>query len=165
MSMKKGFLFLAVIGLTAACLPVQSAAPLVKFPFRVTIENMQFNFQEVTGIQQEQQVVEYRGGNSKVYSPVKMPGLKKYGNVTMKKGVVSNTKVVADYLNQIKGGNQGKRSKVTIELLDENGKVAMTWFLSNAWAVKMTKSEAKASDREISIDYIEFAHEGMTIKQ
>ena len=54
---------------------------------------------------------------------------------------------------------------ITIELLDENGKVAMTWFLSNAWAVKMTKSEAKASDREISIDYIEFAHEGMTIKQ
>jgi hypothetical protein len=35
----------------------------------------------------ESQVVEYRGGNNKVYPTVKMPGIQKFSDVTLKKGL------------------------------------------------------------------------------
>jgi hypothetical protein len=41
-------------------------------------------FQEVSGLDIEAQPIEYRG-DSKGFSEVKMPGIKKTGNVTMKK--------------------------------------------------------------------------------
>ena len=40
-----------------------------------------------SGLESEAQVIEYRAGNSAIFSTIKMPGLKKVGNVTMKKGI------------------------------------------------------------------------------
>ena len=67
----------------------QSAAtwPLVKFSFQVKWDDKELIFQEVTGLSSETQVIEYRGGSSKVYSTVKMPGIQKFGNITFKKGI------------------------------------------------------------------------------
>ena len=61
--------------------------PLVKFSFQVKWDDAEYIFQEVTGLSSETQVIEYRGGNSKVYSTVKMPGIQKFGNITLKKGI------------------------------------------------------------------------------
>ena len=44
-------------------------------------------FQEVSGLESEAQVIEYRAGNNPIFAPIKMPGLQKVGNVTMKKGI------------------------------------------------------------------------------
>jgi len=109
--------------------------------------------------------MEYRDGNNPVITPRKMPGIKKYSNVTLKKGAAANTKIIADYFKSKNSGAAAKRSKVTIEMLDENGKVAMTWILTNAFLVKASVSEAKPADKEIRIEMLEFAHEGMTQKQ
>jgi T4-like virus tail tube protein gp19 len=34
------------------------------------------------------QIVEYRAGNSPLFSTEKMPGIAKYGNVTLKRGIL-----------------------------------------------------------------------------
>lgn len=56
--------------------------PLPKFHFQVSIDGASASFTEVSGLDMEAQVIEYRAGDSKVFSPVKMPGLKKFSDVT-----------------------------------------------------------------------------------
>jgi phage tail-like protein len=120
------------------------------------------SFQEVSGLDTETQVIEYRHGDSKNFSTIKMPGIKKYGNVTMKKGVFKSDNKFRDWFNQIKM-NTIKRVPVTISLLDEFGSPTMVWTLANAWPVKITGTDLKAEGNEVAIESIEIAHEGLTI--
>jgi phage tail-like protein len=162
--MKKVFLFIAFACLVSVCLPVRSQTSLIeKYYFRVTIQSMQFKFQEVAGLDMEAQPVESKKGSSPAFSTVKMPGIKKYGNVTLKKGAAPNTKIIADFLNSKSGSI--KPSNITIELLDEKGKTEIAWTLANARPSKIVKSPSKAGDKELLVESIEIVHEGMTVKK
>ena len=136
--------------------------PLVKFQFSVKIGDAEMIFQEVTGMSSETQVIEYRGGNSVAYSTVKMPGIKKYSNVTLKKGIFTGDKALWDKYNLIKM-NTIKREVVVISLLDEANAPVMTWNLQNAFPVKMTVTDMKSDANEIAIETMELAHEGLVI--
>lgn len=136
--------------------------PLVKFSFQVKWDDAELIFQEVTGLTSETQVIEYRGGNSKVYSTVKMPGIQKFGNITLKKGIFKGDKALWDKYNLIKM-NTIKRSTILISLLDETNAVAMSWKLLNAFPCKMTVSDMKADANEIAVETMELAHEGLSL--
>lgn len=143
---------------------VQSAAkwPLVKFSFQVKWDDQEFIFQEVSGLSSETQVIEYRGGNSKEYATVKMPGIQKFGNVTLKKGMFLGDKALWDTYN-LMNMNTYKRSTITISLLDEKNEVAMSWTLINAFPVKITVTDMKSDGNEVAVESIEIAHEGLAI--
>lgn len=64
-----------------------------------------------------------------------MPGLRKSGDVTLKKGIFNGDSTMWDWLNDTKM-NTTKRQTVTISLLDEDGKPAQTWEVANAWPKK-----------------------------
>lgn len=136
--------------------------PLVKFAFQVKWDDTELVFQEVTGLNAETQVIEYRGGNSKTFSTVKMPGLQKFGNVTLKKGIFKGDKALWDKFTAVKM-NTFKRSTITISLLDEAQGVAMTWTLLNAFPVKITVTDMKADGNEAAVETMELAHEGLSI--
>ncbi|MBX9781661.1 MAG: phage tail protein [Chitinophagaceae bacterium] len=119
-------------------------------------------FQEVSGLDTETQIIEYRKANSPIFSAVKMPGLAKYGNVTMKKGVFVNDNSFLNWHNEIKMNTIKKRT-VLISLLDESGSVTMQWQLNNAWPTKITGTDLKSDGSEIAVETIEIAHEGLTI--
>lgn len=142
----------------------QSAAtwPLVKFQFSVKIGENELFFQEVTGLSSETQVIEYRGGSSPVYTTVKMPGIQKFGNVTLKKGLFKDNKKILEMYNLMKM-NKIKRSTIIISLLDESNTVAMTWKLINAFPVKMTMSDMKSDANAVTVESFELAHEGLSI--
>lgn len=139
--------------------------PLPKFKFSVDWGDVRKNiaFQEVSGMDTETQIIEYRGSNSKEYSTVKMPGIVKYGNVTMKRGIFTADNHFWTWYDQIQM-NTIKRQTVTIKLLDEKDNVAVTWTLKNAWPTKITATDLKSDANEVAIDTIEIAHEGLTIK-
>ena len=143
----------------------QSAAtwPLVKFAFKVMWDGAELIFQEVTGLSAETQVIEYRGGSSKVFSTVKMPGIAKYGNITMKKGIFKGDGNLWDKYVAIKM-NTIKRVSIVITLLDESQGTAMTWTLANAFPVKITGTDMKSDANEIAVESIEVAHEGLVVK-
>lgn len=136
--------------------------PLPKFYFEVKWDSAVLSFEEVSGLDVEAQPIEYRHGDSPVFSAIKMPGLKKYGNVTMKKGVFKSDNKFWDWFNQIKM-NTVKRVPVTISLLDEEGKPTMVWTLTNAWPTKVTGTDPKSEGNEVAVETIEIAHEGLTI--
>ena len=136
--------------------------PLPKFHFEVQWDTAVMSFQEVSGLDTEAQTIEYRAGNSQAFSVTKMPGMKKYGNVTLKKGVFKADRKFWDWFNQIKM-NTIKRLPVTISLLDEVGAATMVWTLANAWPTKITATDLKAEGNEVAVESIEIVHEGLTV--
>jgi len=136
--------------------------PLPKFRFEVNLNGDILSFQEVSGLDSELQVIEYRHGNSPEFSTIKMPGIKKYGNVTMKKGILKSDSKFRDWYDQIKMITI-KRVPVTISLLDDAGAATMVWTLTNAWPTKITMTDLKSEGNEVAIETIEVAHEGITV--
>jgi phage tail-like protein len=137
--------------------------PLPKFYFQVKLGDNEVPFQEVSGLDIEAQIIEYRHGNSKEFSTIKMPGIRKTGNVTLKKGVFVKDNTFWDWFNKIKM-NTIERQTVTISLLDEAGAPTMVWTLSNAWPTKITGTDMKSDGNEVAVETIEIAHEGLTIE-
>ena len=138
--------------------------PLQKFYFTVNLgsQDSTVSFQEVSGLDTETQPIEYRHGDSKMFSTIKMPGISKIGNVTLKKGVFVNDNNFWKWYDAIKM-NTIKRETVIISLLDESGKPTMSWTLANAWPTKITGTDLKSDANEIAIESLELAHEGLTI--
>lgn len=139
--------------------------PMPKFRFEVDFgtELKGVAFQEVSGMDVATQVIEYRKGNGPLFSTEKMPGITKYGNVTMKKGVFVNDNSFWNWHNEIKKDSIN-RGTVLIKLLDEVGQVTMQWQLDNAWPTKITSTDLKSDGNEVAVDTIEIAYERLTIK-
>ncbi len=135
-----------------------------KFRFSVDLGDgmNDVSFQEVSGLSVDTQVIEYRNRSGPIFSIVKMPGVAKTGNVTMKRGVVGMDNAFFDWYAQIKM-NTIKRRTVTIKLIDESGVVTMQWFLRNAWPTKITGTALKSDGDEVAVESVEFAHEGLEI--
>lgn len=137
--------------------------PLPKFYFMVKIADQEVPFQEVSGLDIEAQVIEYRHGNSPEFSNIKMPGIKRSSNVTLKKGVFKGDNSFWDWFNRIKL-NTIERKTVVISLLDEKGEPAMTWTLKNAWPTRITGTDMKSDGNEVAVETLELSHEGITIE-
>jgi phage tail-like protein len=120
------------------------------------------SFQEISGLDVETQVSEYRPGGSSSFSTIKTPGLQKSGNVTLKRGVFANDKRLIDWLNSIRL-NRVTRSTITIRLLDERRRPTMTWTLANAWPTKIASPNLSATGNEVAVETLELAYEGLTI--
>ena len=70
--------------------------------FRVKWDSNEMSFQEVSDLDIQPEKIKYRHGNSPEFSVIKMPGMKKFGNITMKKGVFKGDNKFWDWLVQIK---------------------------------------------------------------
>jgi phage tail-like protein len=136
--------------------------PIPKFRFEVKWDSEVMAFQEISGLDVESQPIEYRAGNSPTFSVQKMPGIKKYSDITMKKGVFKSDNKFWDWFNEIKM-NTVKRIPVTISLLDEEGSPTMVWTLTNAWPTKISGTDLKSTGNEVAVETIVIAHEGLTI--
>lgn len=119
-------------------------------------------FQEVEvrniGLQQ----IEYRHGNNPIFYPIKMPGLGRVGNVTMRKGIFINDSKFWSWYNEDEA-NATERRSVVIHLLDETGVPQRTWTLNNAWPTKVTGTELKGEGNEVAVESVEIAFETLII--
>lgn len=134
--------------------------PHGRFRYKVEIDGLEAGgFSEVTGFDASIDVIEYREGDM-VQTPMKVPGLKKYSNITLKKGL-ADSKVLYDWI--IEGVNRAvQRKTITITLLDETEAPAASWQVINAWPLKYTAPDFNATSSEIAVESLEIAHEGMT---
>ncbi len=137
--------------------------PLPVFHFTVQWGGTRIGFSEVTGLTQENQAIEYRDGSFPEYSSIKMPGLRKFGNVTLKRGIVKADNEFFQWLSTIKL-NQVERRDIVVSLLNENHEPVMTWKVQNAFPVKVEGPGLKASGNEVAIESIEIAHEGLELQ-
>ena len=137
--------------------------PLGAFNFIVEIDGVtQGGFSECTGLDSETDVIEYRNGDEDI-TVRKLPGLKKFSNVTLKRGFSTNLELW-DWRQRVMAGDI-ERKNVSIVLYEEAGtqpaNERLRWNLQHAWPSKWTGAELKANANEIAIETIEFCHEGI----
>jgi phage tail-like protein len=137
--------------------------PLPVFHFTVQWGGTRIGFSEVSGLTQENQAIEYRDGSFPEYSSIKMPGLRKFSNVTLKRGIVKADNEFFRWLSTIQL-NKVERRDVIVSLLDEQHAPVMVWKLQNAFPVKVEGPGLKASGNEVAIESIELAHEGLELQ-
>jgi len=137
--------------------------PLPKFHFQVEWGGSKIGFSEVTGLGVETEVIEYRSGDMKDYAKTKMPGMQKFGNITLKRGVFQTDNEFYKWWNTVKL-NEIERRDLIISLLDSEHNPRVVWKVRNAWPVKIQSTDLKADGNEVAIETLEVAHEGLTIE-
>lgn len=140
-----------------------TAYPLVKFHFQVEWSGTKIGFTEVSGLDVETEVVEYREGASPEYSKIKMPGMQKYSNITLKRGTFKSDNEYFNWWNTVKL-NTIERRDITISLLNEEHEPVVSWKVKNAWPTKIQSTDLKADGNEVAIESMEIVHEGLTIQ-
>jgi phage tail-like protein len=136
--------------------------PLAKFHFRVEWGGERVGFTEVTGLDMQVEAIEYREGSSPEYSKIKMPGLHKFSNLTLKRGSVAGDSDFYKWVNTI-SLNQVERRDVVISLLNESHTPVLTWKAKNTFPIKLAASDLKADGNEVAIETLELAHEGLSL--
>ena len=152
------------------------AYPLTQMNFMVTIQNTNGTaaFSEISGIEASVDVIEFRQGNSNSLSPVKIPGLVKHGNVTLKFGYTADNSFktwIQECVSETRG--EMPRREGQIELIDINSGApgsaecgatgTKVWLLTNAWVTKYNAPDLNASTSEIAIESVELAYEELVI--
>jgi phage tail-like protein len=137
--------------------------PLVKFHFQVEWGGTTIGFTEVSGLDVETEVVEYRQGASLEYSKIKMPGMQKFSNITLKRGTFASDNEFFSWWNTVQL-NKIERRDITISLLNEEHEPVITWKVKNAWPAKVQSTDLKADGNEVAIESMEIVHEGLTIQ-
>lgn len=147
-----------------------STYPLPKFHFQVEWAGTQIGFTEVSGLDVETEVIEYRHGASPEYHKTKQPGLTKYSNITLKRGTFQSDNEFFDWWKETKlfqeGNSTGSkyRRDITISLLGEDHSPLVVWKVKNAWPTKVQPTDLKADGNEVAIESIELVHEGVVIQ-
>ncbi len=137
--------------------------PIPKFHFSVDWGGTRIGFTEVSGLDVQLDVIEYREGNSPEYHKIKMPGMHKFSNITLKRGSFKGDNQYYEWLNTVKL-NKIERRDVTITLLNENHEPVVTWQVKKAWPIKVQSTDLKADGNEVAIETLELAHEGLTMR-
>ncbi|MDP4679213.1 MAG: phage tail protein [Cyclobacteriaceae bacterium] len=135
--------------------------PLPKFHFKVEIDGgFEGSFQEVSGLDTEVDIIEYRHGDSPEFSTIKMPGLRKSSDISLKKGTFTGDIEFFTWFNEIQM-NTIERKTVTIMLLNEKGEAEIIWTLTNAFPMKVVGTDLNSSSSEVAVEELVLAHEGI----
>lgn len=137
--------------------------PLPKFHFQVEWGGANIGFTEVSGLDVETEMIEYRHGASPEYFKTRMPGMQKFSNITMKRGTFNSDNQFYDWWNTV-ALNTIERRDLTISLLNENHEPVIVWKVKNAWPTKVQSTDLKSDGNEVAIETIEIVHEGLTIQ-
>lgn len=138
--------------------------PIPAFHYKVTWNNLDIGFSDVSGLTQETQPIEYRDGLMPATTiALKRPGLKKVNNIMLKKGIVEKNNELFNWFNN-NGLPNVERRDVTISLLNDEGNPVMIWTILQAWPSKVEGPGLKATGNDIAIESIELVHEGISVK-
>jgi phage tail-like protein len=145
--------------------------PYVQFNFLVNLgtgdtKSPMAGFQECSGIGMEVTVSEYRAGNKPENSVMKITGMNKSTDITLKRGIIGSLDLY-EWLDAIRNGqNTGEVLKnVVIELQSEDhSKTVMTWTLQNARIIKATFGPFNAKGTDVAMEEMVLAYERLTME-
>lgn len=141
-----------------------SAYPLTKFYFGVDIgDDKRMNFQEVTGLEMTRDKAEIRHGLDPGFVKRQIPGMKTFGELTLKRGTMANDITFFNWWNGTEQGLNPERRDVVINLLNPKGQTVMSWSVVNAFPTKLTSTDLNAQNNEVAIETLVLAHEGITM--
>jgi phage tail-like protein len=135
--------------------------PLRNYRFRLEIDGIQAGgFSEAFIEPTTTEVIEYREGSDPSHVR-KLPGLTKFGNVTLKRGVSASLELSNWHLQVVRGQIASARRNVIIVVLDEAGQDVARFQVSDAWPTKYDPGDLNATGNEVFIESLELANEGI----
>jgi phage tail-like protein len=133
--------------------------PYKVFKFRVEIDGLtSAAFSEVSGLDSETVVIEYRTGSER-NSVRKLAGLTKYPNIVLKRGITQDVELW-NWRKSVIDGNVDRRNG-SIVLLDDSGQEQVRWNFSNGWPCKLQGPHLNAHGNDVAIETLEISHEGL----
>lgn len=125
-------------------------------------------FQEVAGLSAEVTTEELVEGGENRFSH-RLPTRAKYGTLNLKRGLLTDSKVMDWITHAIENleANPAKPSEapttVNVTLLNsEHEPVADTYSFVNAWPIKWSVSDFKATDNSVVIETLELSYQYFT---
>jgi phage tail-like protein len=138
--------------------------PVSKSNFLVEWGGARIGFAEVSGLEVSTDVIKNRKGSRSVFGKVKMPGMQKFTNITLKRGTFKRDNEFHDWWNTV-ALNTIERRDVTISLLNENHEPVAVWKVAKARPTKVQSTNLKADGNEVAIESIELVHEGLKVQK
>jgi phage tail-like protein len=143
--------------------------PFAAFNFVVKHDDVEIGgFMEVSGLDGENAVIEYRQGDDQKNETSgafmrKQPGLERYPNVTLRRGITDDLKLWTELRKKIRDAEKGVGLEqlnpvpptLKVELQNEKHKTVLTWKLQNVWVSKLSGPSLNAKGNEIAIESIE----------
>lgn len=138
-------------------MPDKRNDPLSQFNFILQIDGIQSaGFTEVSGLSTESDIIEYREGHDQPYMR-KLPGLIKFGDITLKRGYTLNRELWTWRKSTLDGLTERKNCSVT--LLDEARQPAVRWNIYDAFVKKLEFPSLNASTNEAAVETVELVCE------
>jgi len=146
----------------------ETGRPYVQFNFLVDLgagtDGPDAGFQEVSGIGMEVTVAEYRNGNHKENSVMKITGMNKSTDVTLKRGVIGSL-TLYQWLDDIRNGNQSALRNVSIQLqAEDHSQTVATWKLQRARIIKHTSGPLNAKGTDVAMEELVLAYERLEME-
>lgn len=136
--------------------------PYRAFNFRVELDNTSVaGFRECGGLTLTTDAVDYREGNDAPLSVRKLTGLRKYSNITMKRGYTQNEDLWKWYKNVVNGVSDRRSGAIVLQ--DEEHKDVLRWNFENGWICKWEGAVMNATSNDVAIESIEICHEGVIL--
>ena len=136
--------------------------PYGAFNFLIEIDGVTVaGFSECSGLSSEVAVIEYREGGDRAGTR-KLPGLRKFTNITLKRGLTAN-RDLWQWHKAVASGTPDRRNGRIVLLDGEHQPVAAFRFV-NGWIAKWEGPTLKATGNDVAIESIEIVHEGLDLE-
>lgn len=150
-------------------MPIQRDDPYGAFNFQVEFPDIGIDgasarggFSDVSGLHAEVEAIEYRNGNERTLATRKLPGLARYTDVTLRRGVIGDLTLWNWFKQSLQG--QPQRATGRIHLLNEShDAIVMSWQLRDAWPIRFSGPSLSGKTSDIAVDEIVLAHGGIEI--
>jgi len=134
-----------------------------RYHFRVEWGGSRIGFMEVSGLDIEIEAVSFREGSSPDDSFRKIPGLRKFSDIILKRGIVKGDNEFFAWINT-KQIDTIERRDVIISLLNENHEPIVLWKVKNAFPVKYSGPVLEANGSDLAIETLVLTHEGIAVE-
>ena len=137
--------------------------PYRTFRFVLEIDGVQVAaFQEVSGLDVEHQVIDYREESDAVRTLRKPAGTGKLSSLSCKRGITGDMALL-EWCKQASDGRTTSlaRRNITIRIMNEKHETVRKWKLGNAWVAKISGPSLNAKGNEVAIETLELGFDGL----
>jgi phage tail-like protein len=136
--------------------------PYNGYNFSVELDGItRAGFRECSGLENSQNAGEYREGTDKNLSVRKLPGLVTHSDITLSRGITSDSKLWEWREKAMKGNVE--RHDISITLLDDNGNAKITWNLFACWPRQWTGPSLNATADDLAVEQLVLACERVEV--
>ena len=136
--------------------------PYKVFNFLVEIDGINAaGFTECSGLSTTTDVIEYREGNERSGAR-KLPGLTKFTNIVLKRGM-TRSRDLWNWRKTVIDGAVERKSGAIVLLADDRTPVGRFRF-RDGWPTKWEGPALNAKSSEVAVETLEIAHEGLEVE-